>query len=50
MILATLLILGLSLAANAYKDPLAFGGRSTYVHLFEWKWTELEILLASIFF
>jgi len=30
-----------SLFANAYKDPLAAYGRQTYVHLFEWKWTDI---------
>lgn len=41
-----LLLVGLVLAisanlSTATKDPLAAPGRSTFVHLFEWKWTDI---------
>ncbi|KAI8436617.1 hypothetical protein MSG28_010127 [Choristoneura fumiferana] len=40
MMRVILLMLGLSLAA-AYKNPQYASGRSTMVHLFEWKWDDI---------
>ncbi len=41
ILIVTILTLSLSLSANAYKDSLAFQGRRTFVHLFEWKWDDI---------
>ena len=36
--------------AFAYKSPLTLPGRTVFVHLFEWKWTEydFEIIIIKI--
>ena len=41
MIFNILTLFAVSLFANAYKDPLNASGRTTFVHLFEWKWTDI---------
>ena len=41
MIFKAIVLLALALVASAQKDSLAFQGRQTFVHLFEWKWTDI---------
>jgi len=42
MIVKLLFIVALSLfGAQATKDPLTASGRNSFIHLFEWKWTDI---------
>ena len=41
MLLKFFVLLTVSLLANAYKDPLTVPGRTTLIHLFEWKWADI---------
>lgn len=39
--LKAILLLSIVLVASAQKDTLAYQGRQAFVHLFEWKWTDI---------
>ena len=40
LLLLALVAISLNLNAQAFKDPNVVDGRSTMIHLFEWKWNE----------
>ena len=42
MLLKVVLLITVSLSlAQAHKDPLTVNGRNSFIHLFEWKWTDI---------
>ena len=41
ILVGTLLILASALITDAHKDTLAAQGRKTFIHLFEWKWSDI---------
>jgi len=41
MLSKVLALFTVSLVASAYKDPLTAPGRTTIIHLFEWKWSDI---------
>ena len=42
MLINLLFLVALSLSqSQATKDPLTVSGRNSFIHLFEWKWTDI---------